>query len=61
MGSTVSLRRLRGGWLLQDLGRLSEDRANAAAEVRLGDVGDRSNRADVQGLGVGAIPRVEGT
>ena len=40
--------------------RLPEDGAEAAAEVRLGDVGHRGHGADVERLGVGAVHGVAG-
>ena len=39
---------------------LPEDIAEAADEVRLGDVGDCRHRSDVEGLGVRAVHRVAG-
>src|SRR5687767_4462653 len=41
--------------------RLSECGAEAADEVRLGDMGHRGHGADVERLGVGAVHRVAGT
>ena len=38
--------------------RLPEDGAEAAAEVRLGDVGHRGHRADIERLGVRTVHRV---
>ena len=40
--------------------RLAEDGAEAAAEVRLGEVGHRGHGADVERLGVGAVHGVAG-
>src|SRR5207247_4836812 len=40
--------------------RLSEHRAEAADEVRLGDIGHRGHGADVERLGVGAVDGVVG-
>ena len=40
--------------------RLAEDGAEAADEVRLGDVGDRGHGPDVERLGVGAVHGVAG-
>ncbi len=42
------------------VGRLSEDRAEAADEVRLGDMSNRGHGADVERLGVGAVHGVAG-